>query len=104
MRHDFPGNVRELENIIEHAFTLARGGIIEPAHLPDYLQNATLKAGAVPAGGQTLAEIEAKVIADALARHNFKRLATARELGIDKTTLWRKMKRYGIKVPSSKRP
>ncbi len=98
MRYDFPGNVRELENIIEHAFILAKGGLIEPAHLPGYLQNAT--AAPVLSGALTLAEIEARAIVEALARNNYRRLAAARELGIDKTTLWRKMKRYGIKIPA----
>lgn len=97
MQHDFPGNVRELENIIEHAFILIKGGLIQPEHLPGYLQNAT--RGLRPPERQTLAEAEARLIYEALLRNGFKRLATARELGIDKTTLWRKIKRYGIKIP-----
>jgi len=97
MQHDFPGNVRELENIIEHAFILIKGGLIQPEHLPGYLQNAT--RGLRPPERQTLAEAEARLIYEALLRNGFRRLATARELGIDKTTLWRKIKRYGIKIP-----
>jgi len=90
MQHDFPGNVRELENIIEHAFILCKEGLIMPRHLPGQLQSA--KAPPL-AAGCTLHEIEARVIFEALARNGWKRIAAARELGIDKTTLWRKLKR-----------
>lgn len=93
IKHDFPGNVRELENIIEHAFVLCKKGLIHTRHLPAYLQD---KSGADPvfdATGCTLPEMEARMICEALARNNWKRADTARELGIDKTTLWRKIKR-----------
>jgi len=106
MAHDFPGNVRELENIIEHALILIKGGLIRPRHLPGYLQNVNGGQNGfpdAPGPGQrpTLAEMETRLIGEALLRNNFKRLAAARELGIDKTTLWRKIKRYGIKIPGS---
>lgn len=90
MHYDFPGNIRELENIIEHAFILCKNGLIQPGHLPGHLQ---LAAGALSTGGSKLSEIEARVIYETLSRNGGKRLATARELGINKTTLWRKMKR-----------
>lgn len=90
MQHDFPGNVRELENIVEHAFILCKNGLIKPGHLPGYLQS--MKAP-LSMGGCTLYEIEARVIYEALVRNGWKRVAAARELGIDKTTLWRKLKR-----------
>lgn len=92
MQHDFPGNVRELENIVEHAFVLCRKGLIHTRHLPGYLK-AKGKEEVPFSGGCTLLEMEARLIGDSLARNNWKRLATARELGIDKTTLWRKIKR-----------
>ncbi|MCL6634712.1 MAG: sigma 54-interacting transcriptional regulator [Peptococcaceae bacterium] len=90
MQHDFPGNVRELENVIEHAFILCKKGLIQPEHLPGHMLNTQMPYSA---GGCTLHEIEARVIYDALVRNGWKRTATARELGIDKTTLWRKLKR-----------
>lgn len=90
MQHDFPGNVRELENIIEHAFILCKNGLIQPGHLPGYLKNIKMP---LSIGGCTLFEMEARVIYDALVRNGWKRLATAKELGIDKTTLWRKLRR-----------
>jgi len=94
MHHNWPGNVRELQNVIEHAFILCRSGLICPEHLPDGI--ATPGAKRKFHAGATLAEAEARFIEEALVRNNYKRLATARELGIDKTTLWRKIKKYGI--------
>ncbi len=95
MDHDWPGNIREMENAIEHAFILCRGGLIELSHLPEPLSRVAASSGRLPAGA-TLEEIEARVIRDALERNNGRKLATARELGIHKTTLWRKMKRLGL--------
>ena len=97
MNHGFPGNVRELENIIEHAFVLCRSGMIDVEHLPAALQ-AVIAPATLPAKG-TLADIEAGVIDGALRRHSGNRSAAARELGIHPTTLWRKMKRYGMMTP-----
>jgi PAS domain S-box-containing protein len=92
MRYDWPGNVRELQNAIEHGFILCHGGLIELRHLPPHLQEVALSSESLPIG-LTLTEIEARVIHDALARNLGNKSAAARELGIDKTTLWRKMKR-----------
>lgn len=94
MTYDWPGNIRELENAIEHAFILCHGGLIVPRHLPTALREAGTSPDGLPTG-LTLAEIEAKVITEALRRNNGRKIATAQELGIDKTTLWRKMKRFG---------
>ncbi len=95
MEYDWPGNIREMENAVEHAFILCRGGLIEPRHLPEPLRRV-LSAGDVFPSSGTLAEMEARAIGEALARNKGKKLATAQELGIDKTTLWRKMKRLGL--------
>jgi PAS domain S-box-containing protein len=97
MAHDFPGNVRELENIIEHAFILCPGGMIQPAHLPETLRppEPTTKAPGI----KTLQDLEARFIYEALRRNHWNRIATAKELGIHKTTLWRRMKQLGIEVP-----
>jgi transcriptional regulator with PAS, ATPase and Fis domain len=90
MRHDYPGNVRELENIMEHAFVLCPGGLIRRRHLPDTLQgDALTRRGA--AGD--LAEAERKLILEALKQTNGNRTAAARKLGIHRTTLFRKMRR-----------
>lgn len=94
-QYHWPGNIRELENAVEHAFILCRGGLIEPRHLPEPLRGMAPGPREFPTGA-TLADIEARVIREALARNDGKKLATARELGINKTTLWRKMKRLGL--------
>jgi PAS domain S-box-containing protein len=94
IHHNWPGNVRELENAIEHAFILCPQGLIQPHHLPEHLR------GDHPPGplltGLTLDEIEKRALWEALERNQWRRLATARELGIDKNTLRRKIKRYGL--------
>ena len=95
MHYDWPGNIRELENAIEHAFILCRGGLITLIHLPDPLRSLAGSREGFPTG-LTLAEIEARVIIEALSRNDGKKTASARELGINKTTLWRKMKHLGL--------
>jgi DNA-binding NtrC family response regulator len=95
MLHDWPGNVRELENAIEHAFILCREEFIRVEDLPEHLVPHGELAG-MPAG-MTLQDIEKAAILQALRRHRDKTVATARELGIDKNTLRRKMIRLGIR-------
>ena len=98
MAHDWPGNVRELSNAVEHGFILCHGRLLEVSGLPEQLAAAP---GETPGQGTTLREIEARAIRHALRRNRWRRMATARELGIDKTTLWRKMKRLGIEAPAA---
>lgn len=95
MHHSWPGNIRELQNVIEHAFILCRSGLICVEHLPEGF--AAPRAKRKPHAAETLAELEARFIEEALVRNSYKKLATARELGIDKTTLWRKIRKLGIK-------
>ena len=92
MEYDYPGNVRELENTIEHAFVLCRGGMIEPHHLPVAVRGVALTTTRSPAESLTLRAWEAIHITDALRRHDGHRAAAARELGIDPSTLFRKIK------------
>jgi PAS domain S-box-containing protein len=92
MEHDYPGNIRELENIIEHAFVLCRGGLIDLLHLPPNLRGGDpTSASGLPAG-LTLDAMERLLIRDALRRHRGNRAAAARELGINPSTLFRKLK------------
>ena len=101
MAHDYPGNVRELENIVERAFVLCVAGRIERVHLPPELTGQPLTATASTADtirAQTRAT-EAQAIRSALERHGFNRLAAARELGLHKSTLFRKIKALEIKLP-----
>jgi PAS domain S-box-containing protein len=97
MSHEYPGNVRELENIIEHAFILCPGGLIQAGHLPEHLRPA--ESAPAPGDIQNLREVEARFLYEALRQHQWNRLATAKALGIHKTTLWRKMKQLGIALP-----
>lgn len=92
MEHDLPGNVRELENIIEHAFVLCRGGLIQMQHLPPELREGSTGASLPIHSGMTLEAMERILIADALRRHGGNRAAAARELGINASTLFRKLK------------
>lgn len=94
MRHDWPGNIRELENAIEYAFILCRGGLIQPEDLPEYLRGDGAQAPIFD--GLTLRDIERRAIYEALERNGWRRVATAKELGIDKNSLRRKIIRFGI--------
>lgn len=94
--YEWPGNIRELENVLEHAFVLCPSGLIGLQHLPEQVQPAT--AAQMP-GGMTLKAIEKLAIIQALKRNDWKRVATARELNIDKNTLRRKINRLGIEIP-----
>jgi len=97
MLHHWPGNVRELENAIEHAFVLCQEELIQLRHLPTYLVPEDV-AMLVPTG-LTLKEVEKRTIQEALQRNQWKKVKTARELGIDKNTLRRKIKRLGVVGP-----
>ncbi len=104
MKYDFPGNIRELENIIEYCFVVCHGPVITPEHLPAEFVDC-LAAIINEQKGLTTAPLvnaEAAVILDALKKFNGCRVVTAEYLGIEKTTLWRKMKRYGIHYPNEK--
>ena len=99
MAHGYPGNVRELENIIEHAFVLCRGGLIEMDHLPAPLRRPEDAEAPTRWQGLTLQALEKIHIADALRRHGGNRKAAARELAINPSTLYRKMKSLDIGPP-----
>lgn len=97
MLYHYPGNVRELENIIEQAFVLRPEGRIEVQDLPQEFQD---QLGA-PAVGGTLESIERSAIETALRRNGGHRSKAAKELGIDPSTLYRKMKTLGIPPPAA---
>ena len=98
MNYEFPGNVRQLQNVIEHAVVLCRSDQIEVDCLPEELAQETpgASSGMPKKGAGPLLEAEADAILQTLRRHAGHRGKTAKELGIDKTTLWRKMKKYDI--------
>ena len=103
MRYNFPGNIRELENIIEYSFILCHGGFIRPEHLPEPFApkpQDSQQTGNIPLHKpQPLDEIEKQAIFQALERNHWRRMNTCRELGISKDTLRRKIERYGLKNP-----
>jgi PAS domain S-box-containing protein len=102
LAHDYPGNIRELENIIEYAFILCTGGLICPEHLPEPLRPPP--QAVLPVGVTTLHELEARFIQETLRRHAWNRGAAASELGIHKTTLWRKIRQLRIVIPIERAP
>lgn len=92
MRHTYPGNVRELENILEYASIMCPSGFIQVEHLPDHLQptqGQAFKAGP----GSTLEDIKCRAVLEALERNQGKKMVTCRELGISKDTLRRMLAR-----------
>ncbi len=97
IEHDYPGNIRELENIIEHAFVLCPGPEIEVPHLPQHLVNLRRAQPTTPA--TEFAEVEARFLREALERNHWNRQRTADELGIHKTTLLRRVRRLGLQLP-----
>ncbi|HET7224991.1 MAG TPA: sigma 54-interacting transcriptional regulator [Candidatus Eisenbacteria bacterium] len=108
-RYDWPGNVRELQNAVAHAVAVSDGDVVQapdlppavraPRLLPRQEEAAVSPDGVVPRPRETwsLAEVEKEHIARVLARHHANTTAAAKQLGISRTTLWRKLRRYGLK-------
>ncbi len=99
MNYDFPGNISELNKVIEHAFALCDEDYIQTSHLPEKIkQEARIKSD--PVGIETAVQaVEAQAIIAALKRNNFNRKAAALDLGIHKSTFFRKIKHLGIVLP-----
>ena len=100
MSYDYPGNVRELENIIEHGCVLCPGSLIRAKDLPDWLRPPSNDVSAA----SSLEEVEKQFIISVLTKNNWNRLAAARELKIHKTTLFRKIKKLRIYPPDQDKP
>ncbi len=100
-RYNWPGNVRELENAVERAVVLCKGRLITAEDLPPKLIDAAIiPAPSLPYEARplkdALAEPERRIIEAALRANGFNRQLTAEQLGINRTTLYKKMKRYGL--------
>ncbi len=97
VNYDYPGNVRELENIIEHSFVLLSGGMITPDTLPnEVIKKEIINLPVLP---NSKKDFEREMILSALKNNNWNRSKAARQLGIHKTTLYRKIKSLQIKLP-----
>lgn len=101
LEYDYPGNIRELENIIERGVALAQGGQLEVKDLPSTLIEHSVhvvreEAGRLP----TLVERETDYIRHVLDRSGQNRTRAAKILGIDRVSLWRKLKKYGLEEES----
>lgn len=99
MDYEYPGNIRELQNIIEYSFILCQGGLIRPEHLPEPFKSKKQEDVCFLgfSGPVSMEEAEKIIIEKALARNKWKKMATCRELQISKDTLRRKIKRFALK-------
>ncbi|HQL00666.1 MAG TPA: sigma 54-interacting transcriptional regulator [Smithellaceae bacterium] len=97
MAYSWPGNIRELANVIERAFILCKSREIEKRHLPDSL--SADPSTCAPQKAHSLRDVEAAYLLDALKQNNWNRPKTARMLGMHKSTLYRRIKALGLSRP-----
>lgn len=98
--YDWPGNIRELQNVLEHASIVCSGCQIEPQHLPAYLRTNPTPAENVPESNyglkEAVAKLEREMIATALAKHNNNRSSAMQGLGISRRAFYDKLHRYNL--------
>ena len=100
-QYSWPGNVRELENVIERALALENGPAILVDDLPEYIQNLSIETfRQSPSDISTLEEQEKKYIKWVLDKYQGNKTKAAKIMGIDRVSLWRKMKRFGLESES----
>ena len=98
LSYDFPGSIRELENILEHCFVLCKGNVIETKHLPASIGKTAPDQPADISKFRTLRQMEILMIEQALRRNKDNKTLAAKELGIDASTLFRKLKNLNIRT------
>jgi len=105
MSYDYPGNIRELENSIEHAFVLCDRPLIDVGCLPEAMQAFYRRSGAgtAPSLNNAVQEAEARAILDALKACDGNRQKAADLLGMHKSTLFRKVRALGLTLPPATR-
>ena len=97
--YSYPGNIRELENIIEYAFVrTSNGSVIDQSKLPSNIKRSGTNNGYFVTAPTHNDEVEKITLKNALERHHWNKSRVAKELNIGRTTLWRKMKKYGFKT------
>jgi len=100
--YDYPGNIRELENIIEHGIIMADGGTISAGDLPETVWQAPERLALPDLAGDeflTIDEMERRLIEDTMSRVGGNQTVAAQKLGISRSTLWRKLRRHGLSGP-----
>jgi transcriptional regulator with PAS, ATPase and Fis domain len=96
-RYDFPGNVRELENIVERGVALATSDVLELAQIPEDLRSLEMQTFRKSLGKYaSMEEVERAYIEWILKETNFNKTEAAKALGIDRVSLWRKIKKMGL--------
>lgn len=95
--YNWPGNVRELENAIEHAYAIGNNGTITADALPDSVRNRQFVPAAAPSGGVlTYADMERRVLSDAMKTSGGNKSRAARLLGINRQRLYRRLDKFGL--------
>jgi transcriptional regulator of acetoin/glycerol metabolism len=94
--HSWPGNVRELRNVIRSAYAICDGGCIRAEDLPASLQRPNPTVTTAPPAGSALAQAECEALLSAIRANDGNLCHTARNLGISRNSLYRKLKRHGI--------
>ncbi len=94
MGYAWPGNIRELEHAVEHAFVLCQGKTVHPAHLPGEIWR--IPAGKMP---ENVSEVEKEMLLNMLEKTDWNKSKTARKLGIGRRTLYRKLEKFNIPTP-----
>jgi two-component system response regulator HydG len=92
------GNVRELENTIEHAVVLAKGNVVEAVDLPPLVTGSGAQAS--PAPSKSITDTEARLLREVLEECNWNKTEAALRLGISRSTLYEKIKKYQLSPPT----
>ncbi|HML38861.1 MAG TPA: sigma 54-interacting transcriptional regulator, partial [Bacillota bacterium] len=101
--YDWPGNIRELQNVVERGMNMALTGTLEWKHFDEYFQHKALRRLGNSSGGRNLLirqakkNLEREILLESLEKYGHNKALCAREMGISRTLLYKKMKEYGIK-------
>ena len=102
LNYDWPGNIRELANVLELAQILAEDNLITQDDLPDAMQVMLAPAGVSSTGPLNLSEMERRTVRTALEEAKGNKVQAAKALGINRRTLYRLITKYGLEVPAEK--